>query len=67
MLRLGIALIGVIISVGLLWYFLPRQGKTHRLVGTQLEPYIAIAFCGGLGLSCTLILSATFDLISAAE
>jgi hypothetical protein len=65
MLRLWIGIIGFIISVGLLWYFLPRQGKTHRLVGTLLEPYIAVAVCGGIGLSCTLILAAVVDLIGA--
>jgi hypothetical protein len=32
------------ISAVLFWYCLPRGGKTHRFVGTELEPYIAVAF-----------------------
>jgi hypothetical protein len=37
----------IIFAVGavLFWYCLPRGGKTHRFVGTELEPYIAVAFC----------------------
>jgi hypothetical protein len=39
------------------WYCLPRDGKTHRFVGTELEPYVGVAFCSAIALSFTLILS----------
>lgn len=51
------ALLGVgifIISLVVFGYILPRNGKPHRIVGTQFEPYAAIAVVGsaafGLGL-----------------
>ena len=49
----------IIFAVGaaLFWYCLPRGGKTHRFVGTELEPYIAVAFCAGVALSLTMMLS----------
>jgi hypothetical protein len=52
-----------IITAGLFWYCLPRGGKMHRFVGTELEPYIAVAFCSGLALSFTMVLSAVLDMI----
>jgi len=37
----------------LFWYSLPRGGKTHRFVRTELEPYVAVAFCAAVALSFT--------------
>ncbi len=34
---------------------LPKNGKPHRLVGTQWEPYFAIAFVGGAALGTGLV------------
>jgi hypothetical protein len=56
-----------IITAGLFWYCLPRDGKLHRFVGTELEPYIAVAFCSGLALSFTMILSAVLDMIGTVQ
>ena len=42
-------------------YTLPRGGQTHRFVGTELEPYIAVAFTSGVALSLTLILSGAIE------
>jgi hypothetical protein len=55
----------IIFAVGavLFWYCLPRGGKTHRFVGTELEPYIAVAFCAGVALSFTLMLSGLIALM----
>jgi hypothetical protein len=33
-----------VVGAVLFWYCLPRGGKTHRFVVTELEPYIAVAF-----------------------
>jgi hypothetical protein len=46
-----------------LWYSLPRGGKTNRFVGTALEPYVAVAFCVGIGLSFILMLSGVIALM----
>ena len=55
LLSLGIA---VLLLTGVLfWYCLPRGGKTHRFVGTELEPYVAVAFCAGVALGCSMIAS----------
>ena len=45
------------------WYCLPRDGKTHRFVGTELEPYVSVAFCSAIALGFTMILSAVLDLL----
>ena len=39
----------------LFWRVLPRNGKTHFLVGTQWEPYFAILFVGGAALGFGMI------------
>jgi hypothetical protein len=44
------------------WYCLPRDGKRHRFVETELEPYVGVAFCSAVALSLTLMLSGVIDL-----
>ena len=39
------------------WRCLPRGDTFHRFVGTELEPYVAVAFCSGFALSFSMILS----------
>jgi hypothetical protein len=39
------------------WYMLPRGGKYHRFVGTELEPFIGVAFTAAVALSLTMMLS----------
>jgi hypothetical protein len=45
------------------WYCLPRDGKTHRLVGTEWEPYVGVAFCSAVALSFTMMLSGVFNIV----
>jgi len=42
---------------------LPRDGRYHRFVGTAWEPYVAVAFCGAMALSFTMMLSGILDLL----
>jgi hypothetical protein len=44
-------------------YCLPRGGRTHRYVDTELEPYIAVAFCGGFALGFTMILASILNMM----
>ena len=44
------------------WSCLPRDGKTHRFVGTEWEPYVGVAFCSGIALSVTMLLSGAITL-----
>ena len=53
----------LIIGAALFWYCLPRGGQTHRFVGTELEPYVAVAFCAAVALSLTLMLSGVIALV----
>ena len=53
----------LVLGVLLFLYCLPRGGKTHRFVGTELEPYVAVAFCAGAALSCSMMLSGVIALI----
>jgi hypothetical protein len=49
-----------VITGTLFWYSLPRHGKVHRFVGTELEPYVAVAFCAGVALGGCMIFSSIF-------
>jgi hypothetical protein len=40
---------------------LPRDGKRHRFVETEWEPYIGVAFCSGFALSFTMILTGLIE------
>ena len=62
---MGTAAIGAAvfaITAVVFWYCLPRDGRYHRFVGTELEPYVGVAFCSAIALSFTMIVS---GLISA--
>ena len=43
---------------------LPRHGKTHRFVETELEPYIAVLLTSLVALSFTMILSGVLNYLS---
>lgn len=57
----GIAVLAVTLAT--FTYCLPRGGRTHRYVGTELEPYVAVAFCGGFALGFTMILSSILHML----
>jgi len=57
-------LIVLLLTALIFWYCLPRGGKPHRFVGTELEPYVGVAFTTAVALSFTLTLSGVIDLIS---
>jgi hypothetical protein len=46
------------------WGFLPRDGKLHRFVGTEWEPYIGVAFCSAVALGMTMMLSGALTLLA---
>jgi hypothetical protein len=55
-------IVAFLITVGLFLYCLPRGEKYHRWVGTEFEPYVAVAFTAGVALSLTMILSAAINM-----
>lgn len=57
MLLFSIGLIVFVLTVIVFRYCLPRDGKMHRYVGTELEPYVGVAFCSAFALAFTMILS----------
>jgi hypothetical protein len=59
----GIAV--MIVTAIVFWMLLPRGGKVHRLVGTEWEPYIGVAFTSAVALGCTMILSGAISVASA--
>jgi hypothetical protein len=48
------------------WYCLPRDGHTHRFVGTEWEPYVGVAFCAAVALACTMLLSGTLNVLTGS-
>jgi hypothetical protein len=61
MIQLSTGAVVFVLTAIVFWYCLPRDGKTHRFVGTELEPYIGVAFCSAIALSFTLLLSGVID------
>ena len=45
------------------WYCLPRDGKLHRFVDTEWEPYVGVAFCSAVALGLTMMLSGMLNLL----
>ena len=52
----------LLITGVLIWYCLPRDGKTYRFADTEWEPYIGVAFCSGIALGITMILSSVINI-----
>jgi hypothetical protein len=50
-----------VVTAIVFWYCLPRGGKSHRFVGTELEPYIGVAFCSAVALAFTMMLSGAIN------
>ena len=53
----------LVVTLGLLFALMPRGGRMHRFVDTELEPYIAVAITALVALAITLLLSGTLNLI----
>ena len=55
-----------IITGAVFWALLPRHGKHHRWVDTELEPYISVAICSGVALAFTMTLSGALQLMGSS-
>ena len=51
-----------VVTAVVFWLCLPKGGELHRFVGTELEPYVGVAFCSGIALSVTMLLSGAITL-----
>jgi hypothetical protein len=58
----GIAL--VVLSIGSFVGSLPREGKTAKFVGTELEGYVVAGMIGVLGMGVVLCISGLVQLRS---
>jgi hypothetical protein len=65
MFYLLIGLAVMLVTVVTFAWMMPRGGKKHRFVGTELESYVAVAFCSAIALSLTMILSGTLELLGS--
>jgi hypothetical protein len=59
-----IGLVTLVLTVALFWVLLPRGGRTHRFVGTELEPYVAVLLTALVALSFTMILAGVLQGLS---
>ncbi|HVY42036.1 MAG TPA: hypothetical protein VG966_03335 [Hyphomicrobiaceae bacterium] len=54
----------VLLLTGLVFaYMMPRGGRLYRFAGTEVEPYVAVAFTASVALGLTLMLSGVIELI----
>jgi hypothetical protein len=63
---MGVLIAGIAVfaaTLGIFAYCLPRGGTPNHYVDTELEPYLAVAFCGGFALGFTMILSSILNMI----
>jgi hypothetical protein len=54
----------LIVTTLLLWRTLPRDGKTHYLVGTPAEPYFVILFVLGFIFGSGMIAIGIFEYLA---
>jgi len=54
-----------ILTAIVFWYCLPRDGKLHRFVDTEWEPYVGVAFCSAVALGLTLMLAGVLSMAGA--
>jgi hypothetical protein len=57
---MNLLILGIVVliaALGLLVALMPRGGRTHRFVETEIEPYVAVAITAMLALAFTLMLS----------
>ncbi len=52
-----------VLTAVVFWYCLPRDGKLHRFVDTEWEPYVGVAFCSAVALGLTLMLSGVLNFL----
>ena len=52
-----------ILTAIVFWYCLPRDGKLHRFVDTEWEPYVGVAFCSAVALGFTMMLSGVLNFL----
>jgi hypothetical protein len=52
-----------VLTAIMFWYCLPRDGKLHRFVDTEWEPYVGVAFCSAAALGLTMMLSGVLNLL----
>jgi hypothetical protein len=62
MITLVSGLVVLIVTAVVFWLCLPRNGKTHRFVDTEWEPYVGVAFCSAIALGFTMVLSGAIDM-----
>jgi hypothetical protein len=62
MITLVSGIVVLAVTAVVFWSCLPRDGKTHRLVDTEWEPYVGVAFCSAIALGLTMVLSAAIDM-----
>ncbi|MGE5511956.1 MAG: hypothetical protein ACM31O_11985 [Bacteroidota bacterium] len=56
----------VLLLTGLVFaYMMPRGGRLYRFTGTEVEPYVAVAFTASVALGLTLMLSGVIELIGS--
>ena len=64
MLQLAAGIGVFIVTAIVFWYCLPRDGKLHRFVDTEWEPYVGVAFCSAVALGLTMMLSGVLNLLA---
>jgi hypothetical protein len=66
MLSMASGIVVLVATAVMFWLFLPRGGKRHRFVETELEPYIGVAFTAAVALGLTMLLSGVIDFFGAS-
>jgi hypothetical protein len=52
----------LLLTAFVFWRCLPRDGKLYRFADTEWEPYIGVAFCSGIALGLTMVLSSLINI-----
>lgn len=63
---LTLGVVVFVITAGIFWYCLPdKDGQVYRFANTEWEPYVGVAFCTGIALSFTMMLSSLIGMFGS--
>ena len=59
-------LVMTVAAAAVFYFFLPRDGKTARFVGTEWEGYVVVAMIGVLGIGVILTIVGASSMLKGA-
>ena len=59
-----IGLVILIATAALLWTFMPRNGKPHRIAESAWDTYVGVGITSGIGVGSAMVIAGAVQLFS---